>query len=128
MTSIRKQLADKIAARAVVDAVAMDVYPFGFQPEELRKPAVAVFRDAVEQGTSNDLGHGFKVQIFGAGGYATESTEDALDTLLDVVLMALRGVDVVAWSRAERKVFNELFQGWEIDVSWNSLDYYKTNI
>lgn len=122
MTSIRKQIADKIKA----DTPTLDVYPFGYDPDELRTPAVAVFRETVSQEVGS-LGHGFIVQIFTPNSYATEDVEDLLDTLLDNVLLSLRRLVTVEFKEAKRQVLADKFQGWEISASWSSEDYIKTN-
>lgn len=122
MTSIRSQIADKIRA----DTPGLDVYPFGYDPAELRKPAVAVFRETVDQETAS-LGHGFIIQIFTPLSYATEDGEDTLDTLLDAVLVSLRRLATVEFKSAKRQVFADKFQGWEITASWASEDYIKAN-
>lgn len=123
MTSIRKQVADAIQA----ESAALDVHAFGIAPEELRRPAVAVFREKVAQGASLDLGHSFVIQVMAPQGFATEATEDALDGYLDTVLQALARLPTVAFTDAERKVFLEKFQGWEVQASWASRDYYAAN-
>ena len=126
MTSIREQIADKIRADAQAAGILLDVYPFGYDPEELRRPAVAVFRETVAQEPAS-LEHGFIIQVFGVQGVATQKTEDALDTLLDAVLVSLRRLDVVAFKEAKRQVLGDQFQGWEITVTWSSVDYIKQN-
>jgi len=124
MTSVRKQLADHIRTNWPAGQ-PVDVRPFGYQPEELRKPAVAVFREAIAQDGSQ-LDHAFKIQVFGVQATSSEALEDALDTLLDNVLTALRKHSSVTFGEAKRLVFLDVFQGWEIDASWTSQDYYKT--
>jgi hypothetical protein len=125
MTSIREQLAAKILAE--FGATKVDVKPYGAQPSELRRPMVVVFRGEVDQGQDN-LVHSFTVQVMAPQGVPDQDTEDALDGLLDTVLTALRRLDVVAWSKATRKVFLDAFQGWEIEVTWASVDVYKQAI
>lgn len=129
MTSIRAQLAQKIQTEFATYPTAQrpDVKPYGFQPAELRRPLVVVFRGGIDREV-DALAHGFTVQVMAPQGLADEATEDALDGLLDTVLTALQRLDVVAWSKAERKVFLESFQGWEIEVSWASVDVYKQAI
>lgn len=122
MTSIRAQIANKIQA----DNPGLDVYPFGYDPKELRKPAVAVFRESVAQEPAS-LDHGFIVQIFSTASQATEKTEDALDTLLDGVLVSLRRLGTVTFKEAKRQVLADVFQGWELTVTWASEDYIKAN-
>lgn len=122
MTSIRAQ----IAARIKADNPGVDVHAFGYVPDDLRRPAVVIFRESVSQETAS-LSHSFVIQVYGVQGYATEATEDALDTLLDGVLVALRRLGVVAFKEAKRQVLADLFQGWEITVTWSSEDYIKAN-
>lgn len=126
MTSIRKQISDKIKADATAAGVLLDAYPFGLDPKELKRPAVAVFRETVGQEPAS-LEHGFIIQIFTPHSEATEKSEDALDTLLDTVLVALRRLAVVTFKEAKRQVLAEQFQGWEITVAWASEDYIKAN-
>jgi hypothetical protein len=129
VTSIRRQLADKVKAEAVAQALGLDVYPFGIDPQELGRPAVAVFRETVDAGAqATSLGHGFIIQIFSPHGHATEAAEDALDSVLDVVLLALQRLAVVAFRKAERKVFLERFQGWEIEATWESENFYRNQV
>lgn len=126
MTSIRKQVADKITADFLAAGVAADVYPFGYVPDELRRPAVAVFRETVGQEVAS-LDHALVIQIFSPLAYSTEDAEDVLDTLLDEALLALRRLAVVTFKEAKRQVLAEQFQGWEITASWASADYIKAN-
>lgn len=129
MSGPREQLAAAIRAdlAAAVPVVKADVYDWGHQPEELARPAVIVFRTEVEQ-EALALGHSFTVQLLGTQQYATRETEAALEALLDEVLISLRRLSVVSWSKATRKVFLDLFHGWEIEVKWTSSDVYQQAI
>lgn len=125
--SVRTQLADSIRAHLVSEAIKVDVYDWGHQPEELARPAVVVFRTEVQQDVGC-LDHAFTVQLMGTQQYATRETEAALEALLDETLVALRKVPEVAWTTATRKVFLDLFHGWEVAVTWTSADVYKLAI
>jgi hypothetical protein len=127
MTSIRAQIAAQLKTDFAKAGVTIDVHPFGYLPEELRRPAVAIFRETVGQDVAS-LDHGFILQIFAVQGVATESTEDALDALLDEVLLSLRRLGVVTFKEAKRQVLADVFQGWEITASWASADYYKSTV
>lgn len=127
MSSPREQLAAAIRADLAAAAVPADVYDWGHQPEQLGRPAVIVFRQEIEQETAG-LSHAFQVQLMGTQQYATRETEAALEAVLDEVLTSLRRQPTVAWTKATRKVFLEMFHGWEIDVTWDSVDYYKQAI
>lgn len=126
MTSIRKQIADKLKADFLESGAKIDVHAFGYVPEELRRPAVAIFRETVAQEPAS-LEHAFIIHIFGVQGIATEAAEDALDALLDEVLLSLRRLGVVTFKEAKRQVLADVFQGWEISASWASEDYIKHN-
>lgn len=126
MTSIRAQVANKLKADFLAASVAADVYPFGYIPDDLRRPAVAIFRETVGQ-ESASLDHALVIQIFSPLAYSTEEAEDVLDTLLDEVLVSLRRLAVVTFKEAKRQVLAEAFQGWEITASWASEDYIKAN-
>jgi hypothetical protein len=127
VTTPREQLAAAIKKDLAAAKVPADVYDWGHQPDQLARPAVIVFRQEIDQGAGS-LSHAFTVQVMGTQQYATRETEAALEALLDEVLISLRRLDVVAWTKATRKVFLELFHGWEIDVTWASADYYQQAI
>lgn len=130
MTSPREQLALEIKAHlATVGLAAVDVKDWGHSPEELARPLVTVFRTDVEPKPQElAIEHAFTVQLMGTQQYATRETEAALEALLDEVLVALQKVSVVAWTKAQRKVFLDLFHGWEISVTWTSGDVYRNAI
>lgn len=128
MTSIRDQLADKIKADWPATP-GVDVTSWAVEPDELNRPLVVVFREVVDQAPGGGtLIHRFTIQIYSQAGNLTRKAEDVLDGYLDNVLLSLRRLDVVAFEKATRKVFLEKFQGWEVEATWTSVDYYKTTV
>lgn len=123
MSTPRKQIAARIAA----DHAGIDVYSFPWQPAELRRPAVTVWRDELVQGKGT-LEQSISISLYGVRGTPGAASEDELDDLLDDVLISLRRLETVALVKAERKVLADVFQGWEIACTWTSQDYYKTAV
>ncbi len=124
MTTPRKLVAAQIAA----DWPSVDVLDYFHEPSEVRKPLAVVCRDEIAQGLSSTLDHNIVIQVYGVGGAPTAKTEDALDDVLDKVLVSLRRLDVLDFKKAERKILADVFHGWEITCNWSSQDYYKTTV
>jgi hypothetical protein len=118
----RKQVAAAIAA----DNPGLDVIDYPWAPTELRKPLVVVWREGIAQGAGT-LEQTLEIRAYAVGA-ATAKAEDALDDLLDEVLLSLRRLDVVTLGKAERKVLADVFQGWEISCTWTAQDYYKSTV
>lgn len=115
-----------VAAAIKQDLPSYDVRSYPYVPAELRRPLVVVFREgiaAVPEGLKHDL----TVQLYGIRSTGSPA-EAELDTVLDNVMLALQKLDTVAVTRAERKVFADVFQGWELSLTWVSVDIYKQAI
>jgi hypothetical protein len=119
----RKQIAAAIAA----DNAGLDVVDYPWEPAELRKPLVVVWREDIAQATDATLAQSIEIRAYGVG-TTSGKAEDELDDLLDAVLLSLRRLDTVALVKAQRRILANVFQGWEISCTWTAQDYYKTTV
>lgn len=105
------------------------VYPYPYSPSEVRAPVIAVWRTDVDPHPSSPglLRHTLTVNAY-VGKALGEEAEDALDDLLDDVLLSLQRVEGVTVTKSERTVFKDVFQGWDITCYADSANVYKQTI
>lgn len=120
----------QLAAQIQADHEAWIVKDYPAKPAQVvkGKPAISVFRASiVPAGNRTMLDHELKVNVF-ASGKTGEAAADELRGLLDGVMLSIERYVGGSFKRADLKVFDESFLGWDIDVTVTSENVYRSAI
>ena len=121
-----QQLADQIKA----DNAGWIVLDYPDKPKQVSKgkPFVAVFRASiVPAGNRTMLDHELKVNVF-ASKQTGEGAAAELREILDGVMLSIERYVGGSFKRADLKVFDEVYLGWDIDVTVTSENIYRSAV
>lgn len=100
-------------------------YPWVPKQVAKDKPAVAVWRSTLEPGDNKlEIRHDLVVNLY-TSRTAEEAAEQEAEDLLDELLLSLQRLGLVAWSKAERMIFDNVITGWQITCHLGSTDIYR---
>lgn len=97
-----------------------------WKPRQVAKDqaAVAVWRTDLEVISNLELRHVLAVNLYVSRTEGADAEAEA-DDALDALLLAIQGIPGLAWSRAERMVFDNVFTGWQITATGVSTNVYR---
>lgn len=117
---------ETLAAQLRTDHPDYRVFDYPYAPSEVRSPVIAVWRTDVNPHPQSPsmLRHDLTVQAY-IGPTVGEKAEATLDDLLDAVLLSLQRLPAVTWTKSERTIFQDTFQGWTVTCYADSPNVYK---
>jgi len=97
-----------------------------WKPKQVPKDqaAVAVWRSDLEAISNLELRHTLTVNLYVSRTEGADAEAEA-DDALDKLLLVIQGTPGLAWSRAERTVFETVFTGWQITATGVSNNVYR---
>jgi hypothetical protein len=118
-----------LAAAVLAAQPEWTVKDYPWKPKQVAKDqaAVAVWRSDLELVNALELRHTLTVNLYVSRTEGADAEAEA-DDALDAVLLAIQGVPGLAWSRAERQTFDNVFTGWQITASGTSTNVYRQEV
>jgi hypothetical protein len=119
---------ETLAAAILTDNPAWTVRAYPWTPRQVAKGdvAVCVWRASLapRPGTDLELAHELTINVY-LPKTDGDGAEAEGDEALDELLLTLQRIPGVAWSKAERTVFDNVISGWQITAAVNSKNYYR---
>jgi len=120
----------QLAVQVQGDNAGWIVKDYPTKPSQVTKgkTAVSVFRSSILPAANRTgLDHELKVNVF-VGPTEGPAAADALREALDGVMLSIERYAGGSFKRADLKVFEDKFLGWDIDVTVTSDNIYRSTV